>query len=184
MKISMMDRIMRPVAATLIVLLMLVLIDIRAVAQERTDGKGRIENAVWTVTGDVVFITYDLIGDASLTYDVAIVLTRERDKSFRIVPKTVSGAVGEGKFAGLRQEIRWEYKKDVLQGLSGDDYQFEFAVNIVKGGGISSTWYYVGGGLVVVGAVVAAVIGGGGGGGGTETQSGLPSPPTTKPPSQ
>jgi hypothetical protein len=185
MRIQTMASLVRPVSAALLPFLVLFLLDAPAFAQERPEEKGRIENARWQVAGDVVIITYDLVADANFAYDVNVTLTRESNKSFRMAPRTVTGAIGKGKFAGVRMEIRWEYKKDVPQGLEGEDYVFEFAVNVIREEGGSNLWYYIGG-LGLAGAAAAAVLLGGSKTSTPDgsTSTGLPAPPSGRPPSQ
>lgn len=148
-------------------------------AQVPAGTEGRIENARWSIVGNTVVITFDLVADANLEYDISIVLKRERDVSFKLVPRTVGGSIGKGKFAGSRREIRWDYKKDVPQGLYGDDYVFEFVIHPITNTGGSNVWLYLIGGATVVGGVVAIIfkpwdITGG-------EQSGLPDPPKSRP---
>jgi hypothetical protein len=179
MSILGMGRMTRPLSAVLLPPLMLFLLNVQVLSQEVP---GKIENARWEVSGDIVVITYDLIGDASLVYDVNITLTRESDKNFRVVPVTVTGAIYKGKHAGLRREIQWQYKKDVPQGLTGDDYAFVFDVQVIKEEGGSNLLYYLAAGAVVVGGAAFLLLSGGKT---TETStSGLPNPPTARPANQ
>lgn len=184
MKILNMAKLIRPISVVLLPLVLVFLLDFSAFGQERQEAKGRVENAQWKVAGDVVVITYDLVSDPALTYEVHITLTRESNKNFRIVPRSVSGAVGSGKFAGSRMEIRWEYKKDVPQGLEGDDFSFEFVINVIKQEGGSNLIYYLGGiGLAGV-AAAAVLLGGNKTTPAATTTSNLPTPPFERPPSQ
>lgn len=139
----------RPLIFILLPAFLLLMIGPPVAAQDQQKGEGRIENARWLLDCDVVVITYDLVANPELVYDVNIVLKRESIKDFKLVPKSVSGDVGKGKFAGTKRVIRWEYKKDMGDVLKGDDYHFEFAV--FKEEGINTVWYYV----------IAGVVGGG-----------------------
>lgn len=179
MMISRMGTLTRPMIGVFLPFLLLFLVNVPLVAQDRP---GRIDTARWEVSGDVVVITYDLIGDEALTYDVSITLTRESDKNFKIVPVSVKGAIGKGKHAGLRNEIRWEYKKDVPQGLSGDDYAFVFIIQIIKVEEGSNFLYYLAGGAALVGGAALLVLSGSKKA--ESTASGLPSPPVGRPLSQ
>jgi hypothetical protein len=158
---------------------MLFLLNVQLLAQ---DVPGRIENARWEVSGDIVTITYDLIGDANLTYDVRITLTRESDRNVKIVPLSVTGAISRGKHAGLRNVIRWQYKIDVPQGISGDDYAFVFNIQIIREGGGSNLLYYLAGGAAVVGGAALLLLSGSKQA--ASSTSGLPSPPTARPSNQ
>lgn len=173
MRISKIGKLARPVIMVLLPPLMLLLINVQLFAQEVP---GRIENARWEVSGDIVIITYDLIADSDLTYDVSITLTRESDRNFKVFPVSVSGAVYKGKHAGSRKEIRWQYKKDVPQGLSGDDYAFVIVIQIIKESGGSNLLYYLGGGALVVGGAAVLLLSGSKNAE-PSTPAGLPSPP-------
>lgn len=143
-------------------------------------GAARFENERWSRVGDVVVITYDLMGSPEETYDVSLVLRRQNDRSFSFVPTVLAGNVGKDQSVGSGKEIRWDYKKDLPSGLSGDDYWFELtAVKIEKGGGVP-WWVYAAGGAGV--AVAVAVLGGGKGGDTSPPQSTtLPGPPNERP---
>ncbi len=177
--ISRMGTFVRPIIGVFLLPLLLFLLNVPLAAQDRP---GRIENARWEVVGEIVVITYDLIGDAALTYDVHVTLTRESDRNFKIVPVSLTGAIGKGKYAGLRKEIRWEYKKDVPQGLSGDDYAFVFDIQVIVEEGGSNLLYYLAGGAALVGGAAILVLSGSKKA--EAVSSGLPGPPVGRPQSQ
>ena len=158
MRTSIIDSAKRPVAVTLVVALALFLVDVRAYAHSWSQDEGRIENARWALVGSLVVITYDLVADPEFRYNIGIVLKRGSDKNFRIVPRTVSGAIGIGRFAGSGREIHWDYKKDVSQGLYGDDYEFEVTAYQVDEGG-SGIWVYLLGGAAVAGGGAYLLLG-------------------------
>ena len=186
MKILNMTKSIRPITVLLLPILMIFLLGGTAFGQERQDAKGKIENAQWKVSGDVVVITYDLVSDTAISYEVHVTLTRESNRSFKLVPKSATGAVGKGKFAGSRMEIRWEYKKDVPEGLEGDDYSFEFVVNVIREEGGGSNWLYYVGGVGLAGVAAAVLLGGKkeSAASSTGTTGQLPTPPYQRPPSQ
>lgn len=160
------------------VVLSVVLFSFTAMAQMRSAESIRLANLDWRVQGDVVIISYDLVAPSDEEYEVGIALLRETDRSFRVVPKSVSGQVGKGKYAGQGREIKWEFKKDVGRGLAGDGYYFEIVVEPIGG---SNTLLYVGLGVAAVGGAAAVLLRGkkdSGGGSGTPTTTELPSPPT------
>jgi hypothetical protein len=169
----------RPIILILLPAFLSLMVGPPVAAQDQQKGEGRIENARWLLDCDVVIITYDLVANPELVYDVNIVLKRESDKEFKLVPKSVSGAVGKGKFAGTKREIRWEYKKDVGDVLSGDDYHFDFAV--FKEEGISTVWYYVIAGVVGGGAAASQLFRAKQASGGGSPTVGLPVPPSSQP---
>ena len=78
---------------------------------------------------------------------ISIRFLREDDKSFEIVPTSVTGDVGEGKFAGKGKQIFWAYRNDILMLPTGNDFYFELSVDRVRG-----TWLW----YAVIGAVTAA----------------------------
>ena len=185
MKISAMASLQRPITCVLFPAFLLFALELPVVAQEQGRSEGRIENAKWGLAGNVVVITYDLVANSELTFDIGIVLRRESDSNFKLIPRTLSGAIGKGKHAGAGREIRWDYLKDVPGGLQGDDYHFEFAVQIIREEAGSNLWYYLVAGAVVVGGGAAALLGGGKNGSTTTpSTSGLPDAPKIRPLSQ
>ena len=174
MKISTMVTIQRSVVRLLLLPLMLFLLEADVYSQEKRAQEVKVQNPRWASVGGVVIITYDLTADPEMEYDLAITLRRDSDKNFKVVPRSVTGAVGKGKFAGAKREIRWEYRKDVSQGLSGDDYYFEFSVSPIqpaKGTGFLTYAAIVGGiGAVAVAAVLVLS-------GSKTSTSQLPEPP-------
>jgi len=165
-----------------LLLLLILLMPSGTSAQEKLRGDVRFQNEKWVIEGDIVIITYELIAPLERTYDVSVVLRRERDKSFALVPKTITGAVGVGKYGGGKREIRWDYKKDVPEGLIGDDYRFDLtATEIVEGAG-SNWWLYAAGGAVAVAGGIVLLSGQGGDGGTPPAGGGrLPDPPAIRP---
>jgi hypothetical protein len=166
---------------TLVLLPVLVLFFIEApvMAQERSGAQGRIEHARWELVGTEVVITYDLIADSDRLYDVSITLRKASDAKFGFAPRSMTGAVGRGVHSGVDNEIRWDYRKDVLQNLAGDDYYFEFVVNVTNPNSSGGLWYYIAGGAAVVGTVAAILIFGRKA---SEAEpGGLPDPPHVRP---
>jgi hypothetical protein len=90
------------------------------------------------------FLKYDLNESADFEYEVRIVFVRERDQQFYIIPKLVSGAIGEGKFAGRGNSISWDYKKDYPKPLDGDDFYFILVINRIEPSNVPWTWIGVG----------------------------------------
>lgn len=169
-------RLKRPIVA-LILLSMLTLSSQEVVFPQ--DPKGvpyRITNQDWRIEGNVVTITYDLIGVADKSYVVAVALLRENDSKFKLVPRSVSGNTGIGKFAGTGRIIVWDYKKDVPQGLAGEGYYFELVV--VEATGNGNTWlYYILGGVVAAGGTAGYLMSTKSSGSNGTVTSELPGPP-------
>ncbi len=125
------------------------------------------------VQSDTIVIIYNLVGSSDETYEVAVTMLREKEPSFKVVPRTVSGDIGEGKFAGNSREIRWNYKKDFPRGLEGEGFYFELSVNKVGGG---SPWLYIVLGAAAAGGGAAFLLGKKGEATQTVTNE-LPTPP-------
>jgi hypothetical protein len=177
MRVSFIRKALRPITLALLPLLMLFFLREPLLAQDR-GVQGRIEHARWELVGTEVVITYDLIADSDKVFDVNITLKRLSDDKFGFVPKTVKGATGKGVRTGLENEIRWDFRKDVLQELKGDDYYFEFVINVTNETPDNNLWYYIAGGAVMVATVAAFMIFG------KKSTTGavdLPDPPSSRP---
>jgi len=174
----------RPITFMLCPAFLLFALGLPVVAQGQDRSAGRIENAKFVLVGKIIVITYDLVANSDVTYDISIVLRRDSDASFNVAPKTLSGAIGKGKYAGVGREIRWEYKKDIPGGLQGNDYHFEFLVQTIKEEGGSNLWYYLAAGAVVVGGGVVYALVNGKSSTTATSSTGLPEAPKIEPPSQ
>jgi len=124
-------------------------------AQEKSPEEIRLTNLDWSTAGNAVVISYDLIAPPEDSYEVSVVVLREDDRTFKLVPKSLTGHVGKGKYAGQSRQIRWAYRQDVPQGLRGDRYYFEIHVYPVQG---TSPWLYVGLGAVAAAGGAAAIL--------------------------
>jgi hypothetical protein len=116
-----------------------------------------VTNATYTIADSNVVVHYDLNGPMDKQYKVELVLRRQTQPFFRMLPMDVSGDVGTGEFAGKNREIVWHFFSDVPYGFDGSDYYFEVNATLLgakKGG--TSWLYYVGG---VVGAAAAVYFG-------------------------
>lgn len=145
-------------------------------AQEKAD----VRNVNLEIREDIAIITYDLIASFEETYDVAAALVKEGDARFRIPVKNATGDIGRGRYAGLKREIRWEWRKDLPKDFTGGaEYSIEITPKLVSSGG-GSWLYYVLGGALVAGGVIAFAGKKSGGDQGTGT-SPLPSSPPGRP---
>jgi hypothetical protein len=177
--ISTISKYLRLVTLFLLPVLMLFFIREPMIAQDRSGAQGRIEHARWELVGTEVVITYDLIADSGRLYDVSITLKRGSDTKFGFVPRSVAGAIGSGVHSGIDNEIRWDFRQDIVQNLAGDDYYFEFVVNVTNQNASGNLWYYIAGGAAVVGTVVAILIFGKKAS--TTESADLPDPPYVRP---
>jgi hypothetical protein len=132
---------------------MTLLLRVGASAQPIPAGDGGLS---WEIKDDIVVITYELFVPLDKTYDIHVVLRKRGDTNFWVVPEATEGDVGRLKYTGGWRWIRWDYKKDLEDGLTGEDYWFQInATEIADGGGIS-WWVYAAGGAAV--AVVGAIL--------------------------
>jgi hypothetical protein len=95
-------------------------------------------------TAETFEIVYDINASNTSDFDVSLVLLRESDPAFRIVPRKVSGKIGSGAFAGKNNVIVWNYRKDILKDLKGNDYHFELTVRKVEPGSFPWLWTGIG----------------------------------------
>lgn len=170
----------RGMIAPVLVAILGVLHPVKAAAQQASD-----VTATWSLVGDEVVISYQLNAPRSKTYEVNVILKRENDPSFAVIPRAVTGDVGTGRFAAGVRQIRWDYRKDVPAGLTGGDYWFEITAREVVEEGGSSWWIYAAGGAAAVAGAIVLLGGGGssspGGDGGTPPPATLPGPPSIRP---
>lgn len=139
-----------------------------------------LTNLSYSLQDSDVVVHYDLNGPSDKSYEIGIVLKRESEPYFKMLPKAVAGQVGSGTFAGKNREIVWHLYRDVPNGLEGEDYYFQVTASmIVPGHGGGIPWYYYVGGAVVGGAAAVYfgtdVFGSSGGAGH------LPGPPSRPP---
>lgn len=147
----------RPVNFILIPMLLLLLVQSGTIAREEAPSDDvKPTNVRWLVKEDIIIVNYDLNASLDARYRVSVVMKREGDESFTIVPKTAEGALGEGFLGGSNKEIRWYFKRDYPQGFKGEGYYFEITVEELSQD--SNLLYYALGGAAIVGGVVAFII--------------------------
>jgi hypothetical protein len=136
----------------------ILLLQTRAVARgDEGGGDATITNIKWTTKNELIVINYDLNGATDTKYSVDIVMKRENDPAFSIIPKTVEGHIGQGAFAGVNREIRWYYRRDYPRGFEGEGYYFEIHVQTMSEK--SALLYYIVGAAALTGGVVALLLG-------------------------
>ncbi|MFI5253527.1 MAG: hypothetical protein ACHQQQ_13965 [Bacteroidota bacterium] len=119
------------------------------------DKKVVVENVHFDQSGNIITISYDLIGPEDANYTVSVKLRIEDDKSFGYVPKDLTGDVGNGHFAGKSRKIVWNMPAD--SPMLSTTFQFYFEVNAE----IVSTWmnpYLLLGGAFVIGGVAIILL--------------------------
>jgi len=163
----------------LITILFFLLITLTALPQTVSTGKNTdiIENVNYTVSNEKVFVSYDLLGESDQIYKVSLMLRSVGSKDVIYVPKTVSGDIGEGHFAGKGKQIIWDIKKDFPEGLSGEDYYFIVQAEEINSS--SNILMWAGIGVAAVAAIVTYVVVGGDDNGSSKTnpESSFPQPP-------
>lgn len=118
--------------------------------------QGKIQ-ASFNYSDGKIFIFYEFQGDKTKDYEVELMLKRTSDPSFVLIPENLTGDVGEGKFAGLKNKVVWELSPDEEAMLDGEDFYFDVtALEIATGGGIP--WYYFAGGAAVAGGTAAILL--------------------------
>lgn len=166
----------------IIVPLLVFLVDLPLRAMPAYQDKPLVRNVHLEFDQDIAIITYDLIAQSGETYDVVASLVRDDDPNFRILVKSATGDIGQGKFAGLERRIQWEWKKDLPKDFTGGpEYTIEVSATHIEESGGGSWVYYVLGGALIAGGAVALL---GGKKGGEETAIGtapLPSMPPGRP---
>jgi len=164
----------RQIILGMLPLLFLFLIDVSSFGQNKNIDEAYCANVKWAANADVVTITYDLVGNPQTKYKVDIVLKKEINPEFHLVPFFVEGDIGDGYFAGSSKQIIWYYQKEFPQGLKEDDgYYFEIHVKSVEK---RFTWiYYAVGAAAVTGGMIALLAGHKGGN--QPSVINLPTPP-------
>ncbi len=154
--ISALYRIRRPVILAVLPFLLILLLGEGAEARQKQGEEGKTSNVQWTMKDEVIIINYDLNGPPDAKYQVGVVMRKEDDSSFAVIPKTTEGDVGTGFFAGKSREIRWYYRRDFPDGFTGGGYYIEIEVTPAP---TSGTWLYYGlGAAAVVGGVVVYLL--------------------------
>ncbi|HID30361.1 MAG TPA: hypothetical protein EYP19_10200 [Desulfobacterales bacterium] len=103
---------------------MVLLVPLLATISHIADAATRVENVRFEQREDEVVVSYDLHGSEEI-YTITLKGSSDGGRRFDIVPKTVSGDVGDKVSPGKGKQMVWEALKDVEQ-LSGD--RFVFAV--------------------------------------------------------
>ena len=139
-------------------------------AQQR-ESSVMIQHVDWKVEGEKIVITYDLLSEPDVKYDISMTMLNEDDPSIRVTPRAVTGDIGIVEGGGKRKKVSWLYRKDLDYGLEGGKYYFELKARLVEE---SHPWKYVAiGAGVLAGGVVAFLLAHNG----SQDNSGLPGPP-------
>jgi hypothetical protein len=141
--------------------------------------EGRVENASFSMRGDAVIITFDLVGSPDDSYILTIRLRKGDDSTMSIVPQSLVGDVGEVRGGGKRKVVVWNYRNDVPETFKyADDYWFEIQA-VPKPGGLPVGVLIALG--IAAGVTAYALSSSGADEPGGSVPSGLPAPPTIRP---
>lgn len=110
-----------------------------------------VKNVQFEDRGETILIKYDFNGNPEKKYHVSLLLSYDYGKSFKIVPRSLSGDVRKNVNPGICKEIVWHLKRDYPDGLIGDGFVFAVDVELQKGK--SKIPYYAVGACVLGGAV-------------------------------
>ena len=146
----------RWIGGGLLILFLSIVIDFPAIARGQSSQEGHVSNVKWVLKENLIVVTYDLNGSLDDSYDVSIVMRNEKDSSISIIPATVEGDIGAGRFAGVNREIQWYFRKDFPQGFQGGGYYFEIFVKPVQQK--SNLLTYMVGGAVVTAGILALLL--------------------------
>ena len=114
-----------------------------------------VSNVRFESYDDSIVVFYDLQGDANQEYDVSLTLKREEFVTFQVVPKQVSGDIGNGVVQGLKRRIVWNPTHEFIITPDNTDYYFEVKASIASGG---IRWYYYAAAAVVGGGAAALLL--------------------------
>ena len=145
----------RCITLGLLPLLLLLFLQVPAVASDLPGPEGETSNVTWTTKGDIIVINYDLEGEPESRFEVLITMKRDTDSLFAIVPRTIEGHVGEAVAPGAMREAQWYYRRDYPLGFSGKGYYFE--IEVKKTSVRSNMLYYIVGGAAIVGGIIAII---------------------------
>jgi len=115
-----------------------------------------VRNVGFVVQGQKIEVDYDLEGNG--TYAVSLRLLESAGQDAVVIPRSVSGDVGQRVSPGKGKKVIWDALKDVER-LEGSDFFFE--VRASRSGGISK-WVWIGGAGIAAGTGAAVSLGTGG----------------------
>jgi hypothetical protein len=112
-----------------------------------------VRNVRFEMSGQLINVFYDLQGPEGENYSVRLLLKRRQDPAFQYAPRSLTGDVGQGHFAGNKRQITWDIQKEFKEGLEGADFYFVVEVEMISSR-TSILWYIGGGAAIVAGAAV------------------------------
>lgn len=155
---------------TLQILILFLMISVSDPAQNKI-------NTSYEYSNHNIFIYYDFTGDASKEYDVSILLKRTSQPDFLLMPASITGDLGKGKFANEKRKITWHLTPEEEASLTADDYYFEVTANKIESGGGIPWYVYVGGVVLGGGAAAFLLLNKKSESPGTSSETSFPNPP-------
>ena len=122
----------------------------------------KVTNVHFAVSYGEVLINYDLLGESDARYSVQVELKDANDSTYQYFPKSLSGDVGVGKFAGLNRRILWAIRSEFPLGLPDSSYYFVINAQRVQEGSVRSAYYWIGAGAALLTAATTYFLVGGG----------------------
>jgi hypothetical protein len=89
----------------------------------QTGSSSAAQNMQIVVNDGVVTLSYDLVGGASQTFEVALQISQDGGQTYALKPTSVTGDIGRGVIAGPSKKIVWEAGKDT-DSLQLDRFRF------------------------------------------------------------
>lgn len=167
-------------SARVFIVIIVMALPVVTYAQEDSIQTVYIKDAAFLALGDTVIISYEVVSESEVSFDVGVVLRKQDDPNFSLVVTTTLGDIGRIHGPG-QKIILWSYRNDAPAGFQyGEDYWFEISLVPVPRGW--RWWYYaaVAGGVA---ATTAAIIVLSGDNSSPENQGlgTLPDPPIVRP---
>ena len=114
-------------------------------------------NTSYKYSNHRITIYYDFQGDSEQQYNISVILKRTSNPNFNLVPGSVTGDFGEGKYADGKRKIIWNLSPQEEEILTGNDYYFAINAAEIKSGGIA--WYVYVLGIGLGGGAAAVLLG-------------------------
>mgnify|MGYP006957774591 CR=1 FL=1 len=116
-----------------------------------------VRNVRFEMSGQLINVFYDLQGPEGEDYIIKLLLKRKQDPSFQYLPRSLTGDVGQGRFAGNKRQITWDIQKEFQEGLEGSDFYFVVEVEMISSR--TSVLWYIGGGAAIIAGAAALLLG-------------------------
>jgi len=140
-----------------LLLVAILLLEAMPIFSVRAGDEVIVRNVRFESSGQVITIFYDLQGPAENRYQVKLLLKRRQEPSFEYAPRSLTGDVGEGPFAGTNRQMVWEIQKDSLGAFGGTDFYFVVEAEMISSR--TNILWYIGGGAAVVAGAAAVFLG-------------------------